>query len=468
MGKDIGAEVELSRAPLTYEGLTYTEIWISEAQERMVVAVPPEKEAEFHDLMRSEDVESTTLGHFTDTGELRLLYRGQLVGQINMKFLHDGIPRLQRKAEWNPPSVVEPELPIKRDYGEDLKRILGAWNVCSKEWVIRQYDHEVQGASVLKPLVGAENDGPGDATVIAPVLGSCRGVAVANGMNPKYGDVDPYAMAASAIEEAIRQIIAVGGTLDRIALLDNFCWGNTDKPDRLGSLVLAAQACHDLSLGFGTPFISGKDSLNNEFQAGNETIVIPPSLLISAIGLLADIRKVVSMDAKAPGNRVYLAGLTKRELGGSHYYALNGYVGRQAPQVDIPRAKALMTAVSRAMDRGLVRACHDCSEGGLAVAAAEMAFAGGFGIRLQLGSVPADPSLRPDELLFSESNSRFLMEVEPQRAAEFEAGFQNLSCARIGEVTPEPLFSVFDAGEKEIIHERLADLKEAWQRPLRW
>jgi phosphoribosylformylglycinamidine synthase len=468
MGEKIGAEAALELVPLKYEGLSYTEIWISEAQERMVIAVPPENERELHALMRSEDVESTTIGSFTDTGELRLTCHGELVCQLEMEFLHHGLPRLKRNAVFVKPNNPEPRLAAKEDYGGDLKRILGAWNVCSKEWVIRQYDHEVQGASVLKPLVGATNDGPGDACIIAPVLGSTKGVIIANGMSPTYGDIDPYAMAASAIDEALRQVIAVGGTLDRVALLDNFCWGNTDKPDRLGSLVLAAQACHDMALAFGTPFISGKDSLNNEFQAGSQNITIPPSLLISAIGVMQDVRKAVSMDAKEAGNSVYVVGLTRKELGGSHYYALHGYVGNQAPQVDPRVAKPVMETLSAASAAGLVRACHDCSEGGLAVAAAEMAFAGGLGMTLNLSQVPVNQALRPDETLFSESTSRFVVEVAPQNRKAFEACLKDVPFGRLGEVSADPRFRVEDGAGRRIVDEPIAELKEAWQKPLRW
>jgi len=468
MGEEIGAEVELELVPLKYAGLSYTEIWISEAQERMVLAVPPEKEQELHELMRSEDVESTTLGSFTDTKELRLTYGGEPVCQLDMDFLHNGLPRLKREAMFGKPDNPEPELPIKDDYGDDLKGILGAWNVCSKEWVIRQYDHEVQGASVLKPLVGSENDGPSDASVIAPVLDSKKGVIVSNGMSPTYGDLDPYAMAATAIDEALRQIIAVGGNLERVALLDNFCWGNTDKPDRLGSLVLAAQACHDLALAFGTPFISGKDSLNNEFQAGDQNITIPSSLLISAIGVMDDVSKVVSMDAKEAGNAIYVVGLTRKELGGSHYYALHGHLGNHAPQVDLHLAKSVMDALSSATAAGLVRACHDCSEGGLAVAAAEMAFAGGLGMELSVADVPVAESLRPDETLFSESASRFIVEVASENRDAFEALLSDVPFARVGEVSAEPRFVVYDSTGKRVLDEPTTELKEAWQKPLRW
>src|SRR3990170_2227458 len=225
MGQELGAIVYLEKVPLKYEGLSYTEIWISEAQERMVIAVPPEKEHDILDLFKAENVEATVIGRFTDDKTLRLLYNSQVVGEMDMNFLHDGIPRLERKAEWHKPTCEEPNLSEKEDYGADLKKILSAWNVCSKEWVIRQYDHEVQGGSVLKPLQGVNNDGPGDACIIRPVLNSNKGIIVSNGINPKYGDIDPYYMAASAIDEALRQIVSVGGSLERVALLDNFSWG---------------------------------------------------------------------------------------------------------------------------------------------------------------------------------------------------------------------------------------------------
>jgi phosphoribosylformylglycinamidine synthase len=350
-----------------------------------------------------------------------------------------------------------------------LKSLLGAWNICSKEWIIRQYDHEVQGASVLKPLVGVANDGPGDAAVVAPVYGSRRGIAVSNGINPRYGDIDPYAMAASAIDEAVRQIISIGGSLDRIALLDNFCWGNTEKPDRLGSLVRAAQACYDLAKAYGTPFISGKDSLNNEFRVGDQTIAIPPTLLISAIGIIADVRKCVSMDVKRAGNLLYVVGTTHDELGGSHYYSHLGYVGNTCPVVRPEQAVATFRALSGAIGKGLARACHDCSEGGIAVAAAEMAFAGGLGMDLYTMTVPRPAEVsRDDVILFSESNSRFLVEVTPEKAEAFEAALKGVPCAPLGRVTSDPVFQVRGLKGQTLIRENIGDLKEAWQKTMRW
>jgi len=469
MGEHLGLVVDLDRVPLKYQGLSYTEIWISEAQERMLLAVPPENETSLLDLFAAEDVEATVIGRFTGDGRLRLRYQGTKVADLSMAFLHGGLPRIRRKATWSPPHFPEPHLPERDDYGPDLKAILAAPNVCSKEWIVRQYDHEVQGGSVIKPLVGATDDGPGDAAVLTPVLGSLRGVALACGFNPKYGDIDPYEMAAGAIDEALRNITAVGGSIDRVALLDNFCWGNTDKPDRLGGLVRAAQACYDIASVFQVPFISGKDSLNNEFATPEGSVAIPPSLLISAIGVIEDVRHCITADAKQPGNLVYVVGLTRRELGGSHYWDIHGAKGECVPRVDAALGRRLMLALHEAIRQGLVRAAHDMSEGGLAVAAAEMAFAGGLGMRLHLNEVlHTDDVTRADEVLFSESHSRFLVEVAPENREAFERTLAGLPAARIGEVTDDARLRITGLAGRVVIDASVADLKEAWQAPLRW
>ena len=308
MAEETGVRVNLEKVPLKYAGLSYMEIWVSESQERMLLAVPPDKIDQVMAIFKKEDVEASIIGEFTDTKRLQLYYEGNLVGDLDMEFLHKGLPQLEREALWQPTKNPEPDFAQPEDLTDDLKKILGAWNVCSKEWVIRQYDHEVQGTSVLKPLVGANNDGPGDAAIIRPLADSKKGLIVSNGINPKYGDIDTYWMAASAIDEALRQIIAVGGTLDEVALLDNFCWGNPEKPDRLGALVRAAEACYDIASVYGTPFVSGKDSLYNEYETGKDTICIPHTLLISAMGVMDDIDKAVTMDCKEAGNLIYIVG----------------------------------------------------------------------------------------------------------------------------------------------------------------
>ena len=467
--EEFGAAVNLEKVPLKYDGLTYTEIWISEAQERMVIIVPPENEKEILNLFESENVEATVIGTVTDTHQLQLFYEGTKVADLEMDFLHHGVPQLTRKAIWKKPEYEEPEMKPPENLTDSLKKILASWNVCSKEWVVRQYDHEVQGGSVLKPFVGVANDGPGDASIVRPVLDSNKGIIISNGCNPKFGLIDPYAMAASAIDEAIRQIIAVGGSLEKIALLDNFCWGNTNKPDRLGGLVRASLACYDIAKIYETPFISGKDSLNNEYQVGDTSIAIPPTLLISAISIMEDTTKAVSMDAKSPGNLIYILGDTKNEMGGSHYYETLNLKSNNVPMVDPISGKKIMEALSKATAAGLVLACHDCSEGGLAVAAAEMAFAGELGMKLDLTNVPSSDNLkRDDKLLFSESNSRFIVEIALECQDQFESLMEGNPFGLIGKTTPGTKFEVIGLDKNKVINADIFELKEAWQKPLRW
>jgi phosphoribosylformylglycinamidine (FGAM) synthase-like enzyme len=327
----------------------------------------------------------------------------------------------------------------------------------------------VQGASVLKPLVGMADDGPGDAAVIRPLPDSPRGLIISNGINPKYGDIDTYWMAASAIDEALRQVVAVGGSLDRVALLDNFCWGNPEKPDRLGTLVRAAQACYDTAIVYGTPFISGKDSLYNEYETGKESICIPPTLLISAMAVMDDTDKVVSMDCKRAGDLIYIVGETFNELGGSHYFSNHGYTGNRVPEVRPEKGKKLMDALAVAMNKGLVSSCHDLSEGGIGVAAAEMAFAGGLGMRVNLKNVPLGESIdRDDFILFSESNTRFLAEVAPDKKQAFEAALSGVDFAEIGQVTDDKKLEVYGRQGGTVLSADIYELKEAWQKPLKW
>ena len=500
MGEEIGAEVALDSAPLKYEGLSYTEIWISEAQERMVLSVPEEKWPEFKALCESENVEAVVLGRFKPTGRLVLTYNGTVVADLDMRFLHDGRPPVIRRANYVP-APAEPLAPraegdhhpaetaVSAGIGtdslaDDLEAILSSLNVASKHWVIRQYDHEVQGGSVVKPLVGAHCDGPGDAAVLRPVITSRRGAVISCGMNPLYGDLDTGAMAASAIDEAARNAVAVGADPSTIALLDNFCWGNTDRPETLGSLVHASLVCHNVSVGYGMPFISGKDSLNNEFRpAGEEPISIPPSLLISAMGQVPDAGKCVTMDLKGAGNNLYLVGATKNELGGSHWALVRRLGGGTPPSLDIAVARRTLFAVHEAIDQSLVRACHDLSEGGLAAAAAEMAFAGDLGARLwidaidlpldakQLASLATLPGLSERVVpnlvrLFAESNSRFLIEVEPEKCAAFEKIFADaeVPLTQIGKVTEEKRLVAAD-GETKLIDLPIDRLKTVWIKP---
>lgn len=470
MGAELGAEVDLDTVPLKYTGLSYTEIWISEAQERMVLAVKPENREAILKIFESENVEATVIGRFTNDRKLRLRYHGQQVAELDMDFLHNGVPKYSRQAVWTTPALSEPVTAEKDQYNDELLGILSSYNVASKEWVIRQYDHEVQGGSVVKPLVGVVNDGPGDAAVIQPKLTSSRGLAISCGMNPRYGDIDPYWMALAGIDEAVRNLICVGGRFDRIALLDNFCWGNCTNPQTFGTLVRAAQACYDGAMAYGAPFISGKDSLNNEFACEDgTTICIPATLLISAMSIVDDVEKCVTMDAKKPGNLLFVVGRTSNELGGSHYYKLRGQLGANVPRLDLELAPQIARKIAQAIADGLVASCHDCSEGGLAVALAEMAFAGGLGIEADLHGLPTSKDCtRLDGQLFSESNSRYVVEVEPRHYDAFARLMLNLPFGQIGKVTAGSRLVIRSREGRNVVDAEIDILKQAWQRTLDW
>ncbi len=480
MGEAIGAEVYLEQAPVKYEGLSYTEIWISESQERMVLSVSENHWPELKALCAAEDVEATIIGRFVPTGNLTLKFHDNVVGELPMEFLHDGRPPVIRQATYTIPSETSlTPMPSTVDAGMGLIKILGSLNVASKEWVIRQYDHEVQAGSVIKPLVGAKSDGPSDAAVVRPLLSSRRGIVVSCGMNPHYGSLDTYHMAASGIDEAIRNCVAVGADPSRIAILDNFCWGDCEKTETLGSLVRAALACHDLAVALDTPFISGKDSLNNEFSYSidgkKQSIAIPSTLLISAMGQVDSVDDCVTMDFKAPGNLIYQVGLTKNELGGSHFALTHNLSGGRVPRVEVAQAKANFFAIYAAIRQGLIRSCHDMSEGGLGVAVAEMAFAGDLGAIVQLANIPCEEDVDSDTcLLFSESNSRFLCEVTPDAVKDFEALLsrthqgQSIAFARVGKVTGDNQMKIEDRNGGTMVALPLDQLKEAWQNPLAW
>ncbi|MCL4693992.1 MAG: phosphoribosylformylglycinamidine synthase [Candidatus Hydrogenedentes bacterium] len=466
-----GAEVHLDLAPLKYPGLAPWEIFLSEAQERMTLSVPPEKVEAFMDLARRREVEATVVGTFTATGRLECHYEGKLIGALDMDFLHDGVPKMQLKAVWNPPAL-KPEIVVEdSDLISDLKAVLGSLNVCSKETFVRMYDHEVLAQSVLKQFQGVDHDGPGDAGVIRPVPESNRGIAVACGIVPKYSDIDTYAMMACAIDEAVRNLIAIGAELGTIAGLDNFCWPDpvqSEKtPDgeyKLAQLVRCCQALYDVCTAYDIPLISGKDSMKNDYKIGDTKISIPPTVLFTAAAVLKDVNKVISMDVKTPGDLVYVVGETKNELGGSEYLALRGQLGTNVPTVDPKAARKLYTALSSAISDGLVASCHDCSDGGLGVALAESAFAGGFGMQIDLKPMGLASNV---VALFSESQSRFVVTVPKKHAPAFESTMSGLPHTRLGVVIPETLFRIkgLDGFEDEA---SLIDLKEAWQRPLRW
>ena len=469
MASELGAEVELARVPLKYDGLRPWEIWLSEAQERMVLAVPPPNWPALQEVFADEGVEATAIGHFTGDGYLRVRYDGEIVADLACGFLHDGMPVRQLQSVWEPSPLAEMSVPVAEgaDLNQLLERVLADPNVASKEAIVRQYDHEVQGRTVGKPFVGPMDNGHADAAVLRPVARSWRGIAVGCGINPWYGEIDPYAMALLAIDEALRNVVAVGADPGRTAILDNFCWGNPNLPDRLGGLVRAAQGCHDAAVAFRVPFISGKDSLFNEYRlADGTTHPIPGTLLVSAIGIVPDIRGAMSMHLKRAGNLLYLVGVTGDDLGGSLALRSDGQRGGRAPVVDLRSARRTLVAVHRAIRKGVVQSCHDLSEGGLAVAASEMAIAGGLGLELHLEDMPVSaPELPAGTRLFAESPTRFLIEVAEANAPAFEAVVRRVPSARVGRVLEEPRVRVLNA-RRTVIERGVDVVRSLWQTPL--
>jgi phosphoribosylformylglycinamidine synthase II len=453
-----GVNVDLAKVPLKYQGLTPWEIYISESQERMLMTVPPENLERVMAIFEKEDVVATAIGKLIPKRSLQLTYNDEVVCDIDMDFMFNPC-QTTKTATVETPKLAEPEFAEPADLTQTLLQLLAAPNIASKEAVIRTYDHEVKGNTLLKPLQG-DYAGPNDAAVLKPLDGSIKGLVISSGMNPNYGKIDPYWMAASAIDEAIRNNVAVGGR--RISLLDNFVWGNPEKPERLGSLVRACQACYDFAVAFKAPFISGKDSLYNESPLGPVT----PTLLVTAVGVIPNIQVTTSMDLKAAGNLLYVIGETFNELGGSEYYKIQGFIGASVPKVKGAKAKRTFKAVTKAIDAGFVKSCHDLSEGGLAVAAAEMAFAGDLGLEIDLQKVPGKELSRSDFVLFSESNSRFLIEIAQKDKLDFESLMRGKNCIQIGKVIKQQNLVVKGLNGKTVVDAPLETLRKAWKKPL--
>ncbi len=490
MASETGASVELAHAPLKYQGLAPWEIWLSEAQERMVLAVPPAHLPELQALCEIEEVELSVLGTFTDDHRLKITYQGETVADMDMEFLHHGTPQRTLEAVWRhnvPNSNVSdasatPEHlleSIAHSLTPTLLALLRHPTITSKEEVVRRYDHEVQGATVVKPLVGKAGNGPGDAAVLQPILEeeTLAGIVLSNGINPLYGKFDPYHMALNAVDEALRNLTAVGGDVGRTAILDNFCWGNPNDPEQLGLLVRAVKGCYDAAVGFGVPFISGKDSLNNEYRSDGRRLPVIPTLLISAVSVIEDATHTTDMALKTPGNLLYEIGITRNEMAGSHYAEVveqdsfeQLFPQTSVPHVNIPRAYAIMKALGEAIRQGLVRACHDLSEGGLAVAAAEMSLASMHGVTLDVHRIPThthgmNQVARNIVRLFSESASRFLVEIAPEQLGAFEQHMRDSGVHELtylGTVASTDRFIVHD-GEQELINVSVAELQEAWK-----
>ena len=454
MARHTGAEVDLHLVKLKYAGLAPWEIWLSEAQERQVLAVPADLVPKVQALCDTFNVELTDIGAFSDTGRLVVHYGEREVLNLANDFLHEGIPQRRLKAELpgSTKRYTGSKIGLRTSHGavnETLLGLLRQPNIASKSAVIRIYDHEVQGGTVVKPLTGLMNDGPSDGCVLKPILAQgWHGIVLANGINPEYGKMDAYRMALSVVDEAVRNAVAVGANPERIALLDNFCWGDPKRPETLGTLVEAVRGCHDAALHYHTPFISGKDSLNNEYQGSDgQRHAIPSTLLISAIGLIEDVRQAVTMDLKESGNVLYLAG--------DHNPIC---MGRDGQIPDMPsKAPELYRALHQSMREGLVRACHDLSEGGLAVAAAEMCIGGRLGLALTIDVND------PVKVLFGETNGCLLVEVRPDSCSAFEATLAGLPLQRIGTVSAEAQLEITTPEHLSLLSLPVSELVAAWE-----
>ena len=489
-----GCELDLAKAPLKYDGMKPWEILLSEAQERMTLAVPQENLAAFLALAKEMDVEATDLGRFTDSGFFHVTYAGKNVALLPMEFLHDGVPQMQLQAEWVRPTafpqgndvLLKNNVPCQFEdavaqhvggHGGFLLDMMGKLNICSKEYLIRQYDHEVKGGSVVKPLVGVMRDGPADAAVVRPLLDSEAGLVLSHGICPKFSDADTYWMMANAVDEAVRNAVAVGADPTTLAGVDNFCWcdpvQSEKTPDgkyKLAQLVRANKALEHFCLGYGVPCVSGKDSMKNDFMGGGEKISIPPTVLFSVLGNIHNVNKAVTSDFKTEGEAIFLLGRTANELAGSEAADALGLAGGAVPQVDLLAAKTRYALVYQAMQQGFISACHDLSDGGLAVALAEMALGGRLGARVNLARVPAEKGLGVAALLYSESASRLLVTVRRENLAAFQQlmgthiGFD---AALIGNVANTGTL-VVAYGEKDVLRLDVEDVAEAFKATLRW
>jgi len=474
-----GFELYLDKVPLKYTGLDPWQILVSESQERMTLAVSKNKIKKFLELAKKHDVEATVLGKFTNSGKFCCIYKDKTVTYMNMDFVHKGVPQMELEAEWIKPEkrgLQEPELKKIQNHTSFLKKILSRPNICSKEYITRQFDHEVQGTSVIKHLIGRNNDVYSDAVVIKPVFDSKEGIAIAAGINPKYSQIDTYHMTACAIDETIRRIIAVGGSLKEIALNDNFCWPNPlpskQNPDakyKLAQLIRANQALYDYTLAFKTPCVSGKDSMSmdgtvKDINGQEHRISALPTIQFSGVGKINDIRKCITMDVKNPGDLVYILGITRNELGGSEYYETRGKIGLAVPRVNAKEATKFYNTLSKVIQKGLVASAHGIYKGGLGVALAQMSFAGGYGLEINLEKVPTENLNSDAKILYSESASRFVITISPENKGNFEKMMKGSIFSKIGYVRNDGIFRIKGVREQVIIRENIYKLKKAWQK----
>lgn len=464
-----GCDVQLEKVPLKYPGLEPWEIWVSESQERMTLAVPPNKWEAFSDLMKRRGVEATIIGTFTKSGACHVTSNKKTIMDIDMHFLHDGNPK-------RPMTTKEPIKTVQQfnnrivkqsnNQNKNLLAMLSRLNITSFEFISQQYDAIVQGNAVLGPLQGRGRVNA-ETSVLRPVLSSQKGVLLSQALFPSYSEKDPYAMAACSIDTAVRNAVAAGANPHTIALLDNFCWCSSTDPERLWQLKQAAKACYETAITYEAPFISGKDSMFNDFKGFDKNgkpikISIPPTLLISSMSVVDDISKVVTLDAKFPGDLVYLLGETQDELGGSEYLAMRQIEEGIIPQVNTLKNKKLYEAFSKAVVKELVASSISITRGGLAVALAKKAIGGMLGLNISLKKLNGNVS-RDDFALYSESQGRILVTIAKENKKVFEKLMKDVACRQIGKVTSETKLIINGLKGNEILNLDLKKMTESYR-----
>ena len=458
-----GFHIELEKVPLKYPGMAPWEIWISESQERMTMAVPPENTDKLIEFLAKRGVEATVVGTYTDSGRAHVSWHDETIMDLDMAFLHDGLPETPLKTSFTRGGESEPELEEPSDYGQTLKEMMGRLNICSKEFVATQYDHEVQAGSVLKPLQG-KGRVYADTSITKPLITSPKGVVLSQGLFPRYSDIDTAAMAAAGLDMAVRNVVAAGADLKHTALLDNFCWCSSDEPERLGQLIRAVETIYELAVKYQTPFVSGKDSMFNDFKGYTEggdaiKVSVPPTLLVSSIAVLQDIQNSISLAPKAAGDLVYLLGATKDELGASEYYDHLGHLGNNVPETDAHENLRLYKLYARASRERLIASALPVGYGGLGVTLAKKSIAAQTGLDIDLSAF----DMRADKVLFSESTGRIVVTVAPQNRKAFEKNFKGFDqCHLIGSVAYSENFII-----RDIMNVTVANLEEAYKAPLR-
>jgi phosphoribosylformylglycinamidine (FGAM) synthase-like enzyme len=474
-----GARLEIDKAPLKYEGLDPWEVLLSEAQERMTLAVPPDKLPELLSLAGSRDVLATPIGEFTDSGFFFVTSGGEPVCHLDLDFLHSKIPMIL-DAQWEPPRIEMKKPSLPDGLGQALVALLSDLNACSREPVVRRYDHEVGGGSVVKPYVGKEEAGPADGGVISPLETDKEGFVLSCGINPFYSRIDTYHMAACVLDEALRNAVVCGADPERVALLDNFCWPDPvyDKgktPDgkyKLAQLVRACRGLYDTAMAYETPFISGKDSMKNDYKVGDHKVSVLPTILVSAIGIVPDISLCATPDFKIGGDIIYLLGSTGRHLGESLFFRKFGGASCDVPVVDTARNIRVYRTYHGLLKKGLIESGHDLSEGGIATALCESCIAGLRGAEIHLDGLQPDgvtkgcSPLDDEEALFSESTGRILVSVEPSREDEFCTACRAIPYAWIGTVTDDKLLTVFGTADKRLFSLDVEKLSDQYRDPL--